>query len=291
MDSVLEQIANKPSSAAEPQSPQGQITPQADSGGAQGIGSIGIDPQPTQGQAPETGQLPTAGIETPAAPVQQAPAIDPNRYQQALQREAQFNQLAAELQRLDAQAQSERQRQAREGQRQSREDAIYTQAQTMDADAALAFTRQQMAILRAEDQNAYNQELANTQQQYTAAVIESTRPAYAAHLAEQNGLPATYQRRLAMMNPYDMDRYLPVFIQEYQEYKVVDAERKQLKDQLEQVQRSQQANGLQNSGAHNSGGAGSGAPRSTNDSFARGSTDHLLNIPGLANMFGVGNGE
>lgn len=286
MDGVLSSIANQSTVAAEPTSvaPEtgSELTPQVEA----------QVPAAPDGAAPQATAPATAGLppEAPApSPAPAQPTVDLNAYQAAQQKAQQFDQLQQELRQLAMQRQREDAQRQEQTQLAQQREQIRAMAQTMAPEDAMQFIDRQYDQILAQSEQRRVQREQEMQQQFYATMVQATTPAYARHLAQQHGLPAEYEQRLAMLAPPDMDRYLPVIKQEYQAQKTQQENYQRLANELDQLKRSQQATGLAQNGAHVVGGAGANPAYNPNGQQPeKGTIEHLLSNPDLAAMFGVG---
>lgn len=200
------------------------------------------------------------------------------RQKQAL---AQVQQLMAVAQEQAAESDAAQARQTRLGQ--ARQVAT-----NLDHDAALDY------MARFHEQEIGQERAARAQQQQQAqwqqqAMIERvTAPLYAQHLATQHGLPPEYAQRLGMLpDGRQMDAYLPVLKREHEAAQRQATEMATLRTQLDQFNRSLQANALAQNGAHVPSGVGVMPTMSQQmNGIEPGSDPHLLSIPGVADFLG-----
>lgn len=237
-----------------------------------------------QGGAEQTPLAPdaTATPQTPAEPDYRAFA------EQAAPRLQQYEQAFGELRQMMAAAQAEQAEQQARTASQQRIDRVYQVAETMPPEDALRYIRQSEDQERAGLHGAINQIRQQGQQQAWQMAAQVAAPLYAIDLAERAGLPQEYAKRLqAVGDPRQMDAILPHFQAEYRNRMSADQQIKLLASQIDQLQRSQQAGAIAGSGAHT--GGGTGVPTGTNGAAAvhDGSTQDLLAIPGMAEMFGL----
>lgn len=277
MDDVLAQIANQPLGAAEPVVDPGTTgVPETNAGVASA--EVGAGAPATQSGAPATGALPTDAPAQSQTPAQ--PQIDPTAYQQAMQQAQAYQQLQRELQQLAYQRQVEEAQKAEQSRLAQRRDAIRAQAMNMAPEDAIAFIDRQFDQILVEQDRTRQEQINQQQQQFMATLTEATRPAYARHLAQANGLPPEYEQRLAMLPPQQMDQYLPVIKQEYEVAKKQREEYQALLAQVDQLRRSTQAQGIANTGAHNVGGVGGQPVVIDTDKIEKGTPEHLLSLAG-----------
>lgn len=211
---------------------------------------------------------------------------DIRRWQQA---ERERNQIVQELQTLAAQQQRQQEDQRYQSEVQARLQTAYQTAENMEPTQAIEYIR------RAEEHERalLAGRIRETEQQYEQRMMQTlaqvTAPLYAQELAKQNGLPPEYAERLAALNPYQMDHYVPVLKREYEQTKAVQDQLKTVLARLEQYERNNQAEQLADSGVHTPGGTGA-SPAATgngNANLDRGSREYLLSKPGVAQLFGL----
>jgi hypothetical protein len=247
---------------------------------------VPINAEPIQEEVPSAAAAPSTDSESQALePAYSAPQ-QPDPTQAKLQ---QYEQAFSELQRLAAQAEQQRQEQQVAETFRSRRDQIYENARNLalSPEDQMAYIRrhedQEMAIL----QGAVGQIRQQAEQEKFRAVAAVAAPQYAAHLASQHRLPAEYAQRLAMLPPQQMDSYVPVLVQEYQQRAQQEQRYNEVLTQLDQLRRSQQAGVMVASGAHTVTNATPTPASNGHYQVEAGSREHLLGSdPRLAAMFG-----
>jgi hypothetical protein len=242
-------------------------------------GQVAGDQVATQATAPDATappQLPADTTDYKALWESNAPKI--NQYEQAF----------GELRQLMAAAQQEQSERQLRTESQQRIDRVYQVAETMPPEDALRYIRQSEDQERASLHGAINQVRQQGQTQAWQMAAAVAAPLYADDLAQQAGLPREYAQRLrAVGDPRQMDAMLPHLRAEHAQRQEMDRKYQTLVQQFDQLQRSTQAGGLAATGAHT--GGGTGVPTGTNGAAAvhDGSTQDLLSIPGMAEMFGL----
>jgi len=276
MDDVFAAIANQPTDAVTP-SPTGTETGSSVQA-PENAPSAPAQSQDLASQTPALGNVPTSEPTTPAAP--QAPQISEAEFRAARQEAQQFRQLQAELQQLAREQQARQQQEAEQTRLAQAREQIRAQAMNMAPEDAITYIDRQYDQLLADQARQQQMNEQKLQQQFFATLTEATRPAYAHHLAQTHGLPAEYEQRLQMLPPQQMDQYIGVLVQEYQVAKTQQENYQKLMQELDQIRRSQTANGLAASGAHNVGGVNGQSIVIDTDKVEKGSPEHLLSIAG-----------
>ncbi len=238
----------------------------------------------------ETSSTPDAPASTPSTPsAPETPTAPRHDDDPRLQKLQEYERAFADLQQMALQAEQQRREQEAERTFQSRRESIYETARNLalSPEDQLAYIRrhedQEVANLRAEVQRVRQE----AEQQKYAAVAQIAGPMYAQNLARQHQLPDEYAQRLAMLPPQQMDHYLPVLVQEYQQRQQQEQRYNEVLQQLDQLRRSQQAGAIAATGAHTVTNA-TPTPSSVQEyQVEAGSRDHLLGLdPRLAAMFG-----
>lgn len=248
-------------------------------------GTVGSEPQVTPGQ---DGSAPSAPAAAEAPPRQSQPPVDTTDYraivQQMAPRVQQYEQAFGELRQMVAAAQQQQQEQAAQTAAQARLDSIYRLAETMPPEDAIKFIRQSEDTERANYHRQINEIRQQAQMQVYQTAATFAAPMYADHLGQQHQLPAEYVQRLRMLPPQQMDAYVPVLQAEYAKDLARQRDHQALLAQLDQLQRSQQADAMATSGAHT--GGDTGVPTGTSGAAAvqDGSTTGLLKVPGMGDF-------
>lgn len=264
-----------PQSAAEP-----NVWGAPPESAAQPFGSNPPAPEPVQ-SAPAPEAAPDSAASPQATPAP-APVIPPE-YQQAMEKARQLDQVQAELQRLAADAQRQQAYQQAQQQFQSQRDQIYQVASGMTPEDGHAYIRRQEDQLHAAHLTRMQQIEQQAEQRMMAAVAQVAAPLYAQEIAKKNGLPPEYADRLAMLNPQQMDAYLPVIKREFEAQQATAKQLADLKSQLDQFTRSQQASQAAQSPTGVATGAGSQPSYGANGPTP-GSREHLMSL--LGPLFG-----
>jgi len=131
----------------------------------------------------------------------------------------------------------------------TRRERIYATAREMDPQSGMEFISREMATLNNDALRLAEQVEQQAQQRSQAEREAIATPLYARHLVQAAGLPEEYEQRLlAFGNPNAMYAQMPHIVADYQRTKA-------LQDQIDQIGRTAQANGLVRQGAGMVGGA------------------------------------
>lgn len=248
--------------------------------------------QPAQPQPPAAWGASQEQIQ-PQTTLAAAP-FDPHEVAQARAKAQAFDQMAPQVQKyeqafeaLQDLAQKAQAKQAeiemQQG-RQGRVDQYYQMAAMMAPEDGYTYLRKMEDIERQQADQTVRQAVEMGQQRMMEAVTSVAGPLFAQDLVRENGLPPEYAQRLASLHPRDMETYVPLLQREYAEKQQTQAQLQWMAGQLDQMNRAQQATWYAASGAHTVGtgytvpAAGLAMP------FEPGSREHLLSIPGVAQM-------
>lgn len=224
---------------------------------AQGIPA---ESQVTGGVSGESPTPPDAAAAS-ATPQTQAPPADAVDYraivEQMAPRYQQYEQAFTELRGMMAQAEQQRQEQEARTAAQQRIDRAYQLAETMPPEDGYRHIRQSEDMERANLLNQINAIRQQAQQQTWQVASVFAAPLYADELGRQHNLPPDMIQRLKMIgDPRQMDSYVPAMKAELAQRHQQDAKYQSLLTQLDQLQRTQQANAAQATGAHTVGNGG-----------------------------------
>lgn len=227
----------------------------------------------------QTTPAPDASTSPPPAPdpriqlwEQNAPKLQ--QYEQA------FNELRQHLAQAQQQ-QAESEARTAVQQRLDRAKQLFDTMPPEDGGRFLAQSyEQEMASLYGEIQR----ERQRAQQQVYQVAAQLSAPVYAEEVGRQHNLPADMVQRLRLMDPRLMDAQVPMLKAELAQRQEQDRKHQALLAQIDQLQRSQQAQAIADGGAHTVGNGGSPSFTSPDGTTRDGSNAHLMRIPGMENF-------
>lgn len=196
-----------------------------------------------------------------------------------------------ELQQLAVQQQRTQQEEAFKTEVQQRLEVAYRAAENMEPTQAIEHIKRAEEFERSRLAGRIRETEQQAEQRMMATLAQVTAPLYAQQLAKDNGLPPEYAERLAALNPYQMDQYVPVLKREYESTKSVQDQLKSVLAKLEQYERSNQADQLAENGPTLGGsGAAPASNRDGSNGLDKSSREYLLSKPGVAEAFGFRRG-
>ena len=205
---------------------------------------------PEPGQAGSVPGAPADSTESGGQPVDAAQVRAAQERAQQLEYEnQQFRQAWGELQNRMAQAEAQAQEEQIRSQTQAQIEQLYRNAADMDPETGFAYVRRGEDQIRLTYQQRVEQERQRGEQRAWEIASHFAGPLYAREQAKRLGLSEEYGELLAGVRAEHIDELLP-FV------KTLDEQKRQTKEQLEQLGRSARAGEMTASGAFNAGGNG-----------------------------------